>query len=143
MTSLRKSSGRVYCRCYPHRNRRGAGKGPSHRGERDPLNPAHRSTVAGSARRRRGVLEDRRQSLLPLDHLRTWQKVLDALQKDANEEGKIDWSKHFVDGSSIRAHQHAAGPSGSRQEDAALGTSRGGFTSKSHPKAEGFGKPLS
>lgn len=34
----------------------------------------------------------------------TWQKILDELQKDADQEGEIDWSKHFVDGSSIRAH---------------------------------------
>lgn len=47
-----------------------------------------------------------------------------------------------MDGSSIRAHQHASGAKGSRQEDEALGRSRGGFTSKIHLKAEGHGKPL-
>lgn len=71
-----------------------------------------------------------------------WQKILDELQRDADQQGEIDWTKHFVDGSSIRAHQHAAGAKGSRQEDEALGRSRGGFTSKIHLKAEGYGKPL-
>lgn len=72
----------------------------------------------------------------------TWQTVLAELQRDSDQEGEIDWSKHFVDGSSIRAHQHAAGAKGSCQEDEALGTSRGGFTSKIHLKAEGCGKLL-
>jgi transposase len=71
-----------------------------------------------------------------------WQQILSELQKDADQEGSIDWTKHFVDGSSIRAHQHAAGARGSSQEDEALGRSRGGFTSKIHLKAEGYGKPL-
>ena len=72
----------------------------------------------------------------------TWQKVLAELQRDADRDGAIDWSKHLVDGSSIRAHQHAAGARGSRQEDEALGRSRGGFTSKIHVKAEGHGRLL-
>jgi transposase len=36
----------------------------------------------------------------------TWRKVLAELQRDADQAGEIDWSKHFIDGSSIRAHQH-------------------------------------
>jgi transposase len=71
-----------------------------------------------------------------------WQMILDERQRDADQEGEIDWSKHFVDGSSVRAHQHAAGARGSSREDEALGRSRGGFTSKIHLKAEGDGKPL-
>jgi transposase len=38
-----------------------------------------------------------------------WQRVLEALQADGDAKGKLDWSLHFVDGSVIRAHQHAAG----------------------------------
>lgn len=38
-----------------------------------------------------------------------WQCVLSELQRQADEEGKFDWSRHYVDGSSVRAHQHAAG----------------------------------
>ena len=38
-----------------------------------------------------------------------WQTVLAALQQQADAAGRLDWSAHFVDGTSIRAHQHAAG----------------------------------
>ncbi len=38
-----------------------------------------------------------------------WQQVLAALQAEADAEGKLNWAIHFVDGSVIRAHQHAAG----------------------------------
>lgn len=71
-----------------------------------------------------------------------WRKVLDALQEDADGRGNLDRSRHFVDGSSVRAHQHAAGARGGRQDDEALGRSRGGFSAKFHVKAEGNGKPL-
>jgi len=56
-----------------------------------------------------------------------WQKVLAELQKDADAHGNIDWSKHFVDGSSVRAHQHAAGARGG-QNGEALGRSRAMLT---------------
>ena len=42
----------------------------------------------------------------------------------------------------MRAHQHAAGARGSRQEVEVLGRSRGGFTTKFHVAAEGNGMPL-
>jgi transposase len=71
-----------------------------------------------------------------------WQKVLGELQEEANERGDLDWSKHFVDGGSVRAHQHAAGARGSRQDEEALGRSRGGFSTKFHVRAEGSGKPM-
>lgn len=71
-----------------------------------------------------------------------WQKVLGELQKDADEHGNLDWSRHFVDGSSVRAHQHAAGACGGRQDDEALGRSRGGFSTKFHVRAEGSGRPI-
>jgi transposase len=38
-----------------------------------------------------------------------WERVLAALQADANGRGELDWSLHFVDGTTVRAHQHAAG----------------------------------
>jgi transposase len=38
-----------------------------------------------------------------------WQTVLAALQQQADAHGHLDWSAHFVDGTVIRAHQHAAG----------------------------------
>jgi len=38
-----------------------------------------------------------------------WVRILAALQADADARGELDWDLHFVDGTVIRAHQHAAG----------------------------------
>ncbi len=38
-----------------------------------------------------------------------WQRVLEALQEEADARGEIDWDLHFVDATIVRAHQHAAG----------------------------------
>lgn len=38
-----------------------------------------------------------------------WQRILEALQQLADAQGNLNWEIHHVDGSVIRAHQHAAG----------------------------------
>jgi transposase len=38
-----------------------------------------------------------------------WQQLLARLQQQADADGRVNWAIHFVDGSVIRAHQHAAG----------------------------------
>jgi hypothetical protein len=38
-----------------------------------------------------------------------WQQVLEHLQADADKQGNLEWGVHYVDGTVIRAHQHAAG----------------------------------
>lgn len=38
-----------------------------------------------------------------------WQAVLCQLQQMGAIKGTLDWEVHYVDGSVIRAHQHAAG----------------------------------
>jgi transposase len=38
-----------------------------------------------------------------------WDRVLQALQADADARGELDWLLQFIDGSVVRAHQHAAG----------------------------------
>jgi transposase len=38
-----------------------------------------------------------------------WDRVLAALQSQAEERNEVDWSLHFVDATVIRAHQYAAG----------------------------------
>lgn len=38
-----------------------------------------------------------------------WSRILQRLQQQADADGKLDWEVHYVDGSVIRAHQHAAG----------------------------------
>jgi transposase len=70
-----------------------------------------------------------------------WARVLSVLQRDADGAGHLDWDTHYVDGTVVRAHQHAAGATGG-QDAEALGRSRGGFSTKVHLRAEGGGKPL-
>src|SRR5260221_1913974 len=72
-----------------------------------------------------------------------WTRLLAALQQEAHERGELDWSLHFVDGSVIRAHQHAAGArkdTGGGGE--ALRRNRGGYSTKLHVRAERQGKPV-
>jgi transposase len=38
-----------------------------------------------------------------------WDRVLGEIQRQADAEGELDWKLHHVDGSVVRAHQHAAG----------------------------------
>jgi transposase len=38
-----------------------------------------------------------------------WERILAVLQRQADAEGRLDWSLHFVDSTLVRAHQHAAG----------------------------------
>ncbi len=71
-----------------------------------------------------------------------WQRILDNLQAQADSQGKLDWEIHYVDGTIVRAHQHAAGAKGSQAATEALGRSQGGFSTKVHIRAEGHGKPL-
>ena len=41
-----------------------------------------------------------------------WRRSLAELQRAGDAEGRLDWSVHMVDGTSIRAHRHAAGTEG-------------------------------
>ena len=38
-----------------------------------------------------------------------WERILGRVQELADGEGRIDWDMHYVDGTIVRAHQHAAG----------------------------------
>lgn len=40
-----------------------------------------------------------------------WQNMLELLQAEQDEQGQVDWDNACIDGSVIRAHQHAAGAS--------------------------------
>ena len=46
-----------------------------------------------------------------------WDRILAALQSEAEAAGEIDWDLHYVDATIIRAHQHAAGA----RRDGAIG----------------------
>jgi transposase len=62
------------------------------------------------------------------------------LQRAADRAGRLDWATHYVDGTVVRAHQHAGAVGG--QEHEPLGRSRGGFSTEVHVRAEGGGKLL-
>lgn len=38
-----------------------------------------------------------------------WDSVFAAVQREADAAGELDWGVHYVDGTVVRAHQHAAG----------------------------------
>ena len=38
-----------------------------------------------------------------------WDGIFAAVQQQADEAGNLDWDIHYVDGTTVRAHQHAAG----------------------------------
>ena len=63
-----------------------------------------------------------------------WQSLFESVQQQADAAGQMEWAIHDVDGTIVRAHQHAAGsPRGAQAE--ALGRSQGGFSTKVHLRA--------
>ena len=82
----------------------------------------------------------------------TWDRLLALAHSAADAAGELDWVV-CIDGTIVRAHQHAAGarhrPSKADRAakvehppDEALGRSRGGFTTKLHLACDGRGRPL-
>ena len=53
-----------------------------------------------------------------------WDQVFATVQEQADAAGEVDWAIQFVDGSVIRAHQHAAGAKGGRQRPRRSGAAR-------------------
>jgi transposase len=53
-----------------------------------------------------------------------WDRILAAVQQRADTAGTVDWRVQFVDGTVIRAHQHAAGAKGGRQQRRRLARAR-------------------
>lgn len=47
-----------------------------------------------------------------------WDHILAELQRQADASGELDWNLHHVDGTSVRAHQHAAGAK--KEEDPSI-----------------------
>jgi transposase len=85
----------------------------------------------------------------------TWERILQAVQADADTGGRIDWSLVGVDSTVCRAHEHAAGARekaprkpGKRtrpaqhRPDEALGRSRGGLSTNIHRAGDGGLRPL-
>jgi transposase len=53
-----------------------------------------------------------------------WDRIFAAVQREADAAGEVDWSVHFVDGTVIRAHQHAAGAKGGTRRPRRSGGAR-------------------
>ena len=60
-----------------------------------------------------------------------WDRMLAAVQQQADAAGALDWGVHFVDGTVIRAHQHAAGAKGGTRRRRRWGAARAGSPRKS------------
>jgi transposase len=43
-------------------------------------------------------------------------RLLASVQQQSNIRGKVNWELHYVDGTMVRAHQHAAGARGKTQK---------------------------
>ena len=63
-----------------------------------------------------------------------WDRVLAAVQRQADAAGRVDWSVHFVDGSVVRAHQHAAGAKGGTRRPRRSGAAGAGSAPRSTSK---------
>ena len=66
-----------------------------------------------------------------------WDRVLAALRADTDARGELDWLLHVVDGSVVRAHQHAAG---ARRRPATADLDTGGRWSILTSRAIGIGR---
>jgi transposase len=60
-----------------------------------------------------------------------WDQLFAAVQQQADAQGQIDWSLHFVDGTVIRAHQHSAGAKGGTNKPRRSGEARVGSVPRS------------
>jgi transposase len=72
--------------------------------------------------------------------VRVWDRVLTALQRRTDADGRLDWTLHCVDSNAVRAPTRGRSKRGA-PADEALGRSRGGFTTKIHPRTERGGRP--
>jgi transposase len=71
-----------------------------------------------------------------------WDRVLAALQAAADERGDLDWTLHFLDGTVIRAHPHAAGAKkGAATAPSGAARAAGGPSSTCGPNAAASPSP--
>lgn len=75
-----------------------------------------------------------------------WRRLLERLHGHLHLRGLLDWSFHMLDGTVVRAHQHAAGAplheleSAQRAAAEALGRSRGGLSTKPILRIDAHGR---
>jgi transposase len=55
-----------------------------------------------------------------------WDRLLAAVQRQADAAGDLDWAVQIVDGTVVRAHQHAAGAKGGTPTPRRWGEARAG-----------------
>jgi transposase len=60
-----------------------------------------------------------------------WERLFGTVLQQADAAGQLDWSLHFVDGTVIRAHQHAAGAKGGALKRRPLGGAKAALAPKS------------
>jgi transposase len=60
-----------------------------------------------------------------------WDRILAAVQAEADAAGELDWETHHVDATVIRAHQHAAGAKKGTQKPRHLAAAKGDSAPKS------------
>jgi transposase len=56
-----------------------------------------------------------------------WDRLFATVRERADAAGEVDWTLHLVDGSVIRAHQHAAGAKGGTRNRRPSATARAAF----------------
>ena len=70
-----------------------------------------------------------------------WDRALAALQAEGDAKGELDWARHFVDGTTVRAHPHAAGAKKGATRPSAAAAAAGGPSSTSGPRAAASRSP--
>ena len=53
-----------------------------------------------------------------------WDRIFAQVQQQAEQAGRLDWEVHYVDGTSVRAHPHAAGAKGGTPRQKPSATAR-------------------
>jgi transposase len=66
-----------------------------------------------------------------------WERILALLQSQADARGDLDWELHLIDGSVVRAHQHAAGAKGGTPQPKRSATAGAGSAPSSTSAASG------
>lgn len=107
-------------------------KQPEHHG-RNSVEVARGLPMVRRSRRVR-LMENDLQQVQSLGSVRTLGQIFFSLRGDVDSE----WV--FVDGSYVRAHQHASGAR--RGAERAIGRSRGGPTTKIHMACDAHGNPI-
>ena len=70
-----------------------------------------------------------------------WDRLLAAVQRQADAAGELDWAVHFVDGTVVRAHQHAAGAKGGTQQPRRSAAARAASPPRSISAPRGVASP--